>query len=78
MCKGTVVKSTHPKVTLSAKIKEAVGSGQKYFRFAVQLKQVSHFYNHMSEAILPYRWGVSLPSSMLGPSHASYNFCKFG
>jgi dynein heavy chain 2 len=40
-------------LTLPPKIKEAVASGQKYYRFAVQLKQVSHFYNHMSEDILP-------------------------
>jgi dynein heavy chain 2 len=39
--------------TIPKKVKQAVENGMKFYRFAVQLKQICNFYNHLSAELLP-------------------------
>lgn len=39
--------------SVPSKVKHAVNNGMKYYRFAVQLKQICNFYNHLSAELLP-------------------------
>lgn len=38
---------------IPTKVKQAVQNGMKFYRFAVQLKQICNFYNHLSAELLP-------------------------
>jgi len=38
---------------ISSKVKAAVQNGLKFYRFAVQLKQICNFYNHLTAELLP-------------------------
>ena len=63
---GHLVTAYSASLTLLAPIPvlpPTLGCRSRYFRFAVQLKQVSHFYNHMTEAILPCQKELLLRSA---------------